>query len=196
MDGFFTILPDDRPDPAYVPISEKLPLGQFDPRKAESQQYFKDNGLEIGDLMVNTMQLNSINICEVRNKTYFDKNQSNIMPLNSITEDESLSIYGSETKNTQYITPAQQGANGLDPAYVIAYNNSVLHYQYANALYNTTIENFFKAPSEGIEVPHDNGHDYFGFILNDGNFSVTSFIFWPYHSWIDYAIEVRLRRGG
>lgn len=47
-----------------------------------------------------------------------------------------------------------------------------------------------------MEVAHDNGHDYFGFILNDGNFSVTSFIFWPYHSWIDYAIEVRLRRGG
>lgn len=47
-----------------------------------------------------------------------------------------------------------------------------------------------------MEVSHDNGHDYFGFILNDANFSVTSFIFWPYHSWIDYAIEVRLRRGG
>lgn len=47
-----------------------------------------------------------------------------------------------------------------------------------------------------MEVSHDNGHDYFGFILNDGNFSITSFIFWPYHSWIDYAIEVRLRRGG
>jgi hypothetical protein len=47
-----------------------------------------------------------------------------------------------------------------------------------------------------MEVSHDNGHDYFGFILNDGNFSITSFIFWAYHGWIDYAIEVRLRRGG
>ncbi len=47
-----------------------------------------------------------------------------------------------------------------------------------------------------MEVSHDYGHDYFGFILNDGNFSITSFIFWAYHGWVDYAIEVRLRRGG
>lgn len=107
MDGFFTIQADFRPDPNYIPISEKMSKGQFDPRKSESQKYFKDNGLEIGRLMENTMELNSINICEVRNKVYFDQNQSNIMPLNSITEDESLAIYGSETKNTQYITPTQ-----------------------------------------------------------------------------------------
>ena len=28
----------------------------------------------------------------------------------------------------------------------------------------------------------------------DANFSVTSFIFWPYHSWIDCEIEIFIRR--
>lgn len=51
------------------------------------------------------MKLNSINICEVRDKNYFDLNNSKIMILNSITEDESLALYGCESKGTQYITP-------------------------------------------------------------------------------------------
>ena len=30
--------------------------------------------------------------------------------------------------------------------------------------------------------------------MNEDNFSLTSFVFWPYHSWIDAQIEIYVRR--
>jgi hypothetical protein len=37
-------------------------------------------------------------------------------------------------------------------------------------------------------------HNYFQIMMADVNFSVTSFVFWPYHSWIDCEIEMYIRR--
>lgn len=37
-------------------------------------------------------------------------------------------------------------------------------------------------------------HNYFQLMMCDATFSVTSFIFWPYHSWIDLEIESYVRR--
>ncbi len=64
-----------------------MSLGNFDPRLEKNAEEFVNNDLNIGELMVNTMKHNSVKISEVRNKTYFDQNNSNIMILNSITED-------------------------------------------------------------------------------------------------------------
>lgn len=30
--------------------------------------------------------------------------------------------------------------------------------------------------------------------MNEDNFSLTSLVFWPYHSWIDTQIEIYVRR--
>jgi hypothetical protein len=30
--------------------------------------------------------------------------------------------------------------------------------------------------------------------MNEDNFSLTSLVFWPYHSWIDAQIEMYVRR--
>jgi hypothetical protein len=38
-------------------------------------------------------------------------------------------------------------------------------------------------------------HNNNGYILNDGAFSVTNLLFYPYHSWIDAMAEFKLRRG-
>lgn len=37
-------------------------------------------------------------------------------------------------------------------------------------------------------------HNNFNYILSDAAFSVTSLLFWTYHSWIDLQIEFKMRR--
>lgn len=43
-------------------------------------------------------------------------------------------------------------------------------------------------------MSHNFMHNNFGFILMDSVFSVTSLIFYPYHSWIDLQMELKIRR--
>lgn len=38
-------------------------------------------------------------------------------------------------------------------------------------------------------------HNNFGNIMSNAAYSVTSLIFYPYHSWIDAMVEIKLRRG-
>lgn len=52
----------------------------------------------------------------------------------------------------------------------------------------------FIESNKGVEVSHNTLHNNFGYILSDPSFSVTSFVFWPYHSWIDLQIEFKMRR--
>lgn len=56
---------------------------------------------------------------------------------------------------------------------------------------------FIEDPKErrSVEAAHNFMHNNFGYILNDSNFSVSSLIFYPYHSWIDAMVEIKLRRG-
>jgi hypothetical protein len=37
-------------------------------------------------------------------------------------------------------------------------------------------------------------HNWLRVIMNEDNFSLTSLVFWPYHSWIDAQIEMYVRR--
>lgn len=71
---------------------------------------------------------------------------------------------------------------------VEGYNMLVPHYQYGYALFNNTMKEFLEDWTIGVELSHDYEHDLFRLILNDGSFSVTSLLFWPYHSWVDAQI--------
>lgn len=48
--------------------------------------------------------------------------------------------------------------------------------------------------SYGGERSHNYMHNNLRVILNDGTYSVTSLLFWPYHSWIDAQVEIKIRR--
>lgn len=48
--------------------------------------------------------------------------------------------------------------------------------------------------SYGGERSHNYMHNNLRDILNDGTYSVTSLLFWPYHSWIDAQVEIKIRR--
>lgn len=71
------------------------------------------------------------------------------------------------------------------------------HYQLARALFDpkvNDIKSFFFEHSVGYERSHDFMHNLQRAMLSDSFFSVTTLMFWPYHSWIDAELEIFLRR--
>jgi hypothetical protein len=60
-------------------------------------------------------------------------------------------------------------------------------------MFQSGVSGFFY--NKTIETSHNQMHNYFQLMMCDATFSVTSFIFWPYHSWIDLEIESYVRRG-
>lgn len=113
--------------------------------------------------------------------------------VNNITVDEALARYGAKSKNLQYISPEDQAKYNLSPEVVNNYNINIPHYQYAYALFNLDMKDFIES-SYGGERSHNFLHNNFGYILSDASFSVTSLLFWTYHSWIDLQIEFKMRR--
>lgn len=44
------------------------------------------------------------------------------------------------------------------------------------------------------EGSHNTMHNNFGTVLNNSVYSVTSLVFYPYHSWIDAQVEMKIRK--
>jgi hypothetical protein len=134
---------------------------------------------------------NNYNIVLHRNFNEYDDKDKRIYAINSISQDEILANYGAKSKNLQYITEAERKLNKLSNTYVENYNESLPHYQYAYALFNSPISTFFynpQKPADGIEKSHNLIHNNYQTIMNDATYSVNSLSFWPYHSGIDLLI--------
>ena len=91
----------------------------------------------------------------------------------------------------QYITKDEQNNLKMDPSFVSNFNRNNVCYAYAKALFSN-IKVCLR--DKEIEWSHDEIHNYFQMMMQDTNFSITSFIFFPYHSWIDLSVEMYLRR--
>jgi hypothetical protein len=107
--------------------------------------------------------------------------------LDSITASEALANYGAKDKNLQYITAADKKTFDLSDDLLEYYNNLLPHYQYARTLFGQDMKKFLE-DSYGGERSHNYIHNNFRAILNDGTYSITSLIFFPYHSWIDAQV--------
>jgi hypothetical protein len=106
--------------------------------------------------------------------------------LNPITKDQSLTGYGSKSKNAEYISLAETTGD-VTPDLRNSYNLQLPHYQFASSIFdpNVDFKTFLLFPQKGFEVSHNTMHNNFGPILNDATFSITSLVFFPYHIWID-----------
>ena len=65
-----------------------------------------------------------------------------------------------------------------------SYNEILPHIQYAQTLLPTLKFKDFLI-NKSLEVSHNTMHNNFGLILQNPVYSITSLIFFPYHSWID-----------
>ncbi len=73
---------------------------------------------------------------------------------------------------------------GITIDYRNSYNNILPHVQYARTLKpSLNFKDFLQDNS--MESSHNSMHNNFGPILNNSVYSITSLIFFPYHSWID-----------
>ena len=71
------------------------------------------------------------------------------------------------------------------------------HYRVGYALYNyknNRLSEFLLGPTGGgLEAPHAIMHNNMHFSMNHGLFSITNLMFFPYHSWIDAMLEMKIR---
>lgn len=69
------------------------------------------------------------------------------------------------------------------------------HYQYAYALFAYNMKNFVEGTGyKGVQRSHNTMHNNFGYIMQDAAYSVTTLLFYTYHSWIDAMIQFKIRR--
>lgn len=79
---------------------------------------------------------------------------------------------------------------------MVNYNTLVPHYQLAFALFNSDFNTFVKyleSDYRNNERPHNTLHNNMHFSMNNDFYSLTNMMFFPYHSWIDIQIELKLR---
>jgi hypothetical protein len=141
------------------------------------------------------LQENQKKVVLNRNYKDYDDLVKKNYALDNIKASETLANYGSIAKNLQYISSTDQNQFHITDEAAMSYNMMIPHYQFAYALFNTNLKTFIEDWRIGLELSHDYEHDLFRSILNDPSFSVTTFLFWPYHSWIDAQIEIKLRMG-
>ena len=96
----------------------------------------------------------------------------------------------------QYFKAEELTGNKFQDADKSSYNRMLPHYQLGYALYNKDFDsfiNFIDPQYRGIEVPHNTMHNNMHFAMIDGNFSLANLMFFPYHSWIDAQLEMKIR---
>lgn len=79
---------------------------------------------------------------------------------------------------------------------MVNYNKMLPHYQLAYALFNEqyqSLTDYIKPTGSGIENPHNTIHTNMHFSMVDGSFSLLNLMFFPYHSWIDIQLEIKIR---
>ncbi len=129
-----------------------------------------------------------------RNYSLFNSDRKNFL-VNAIKTDESLTNYGAKSKNMQYISNQERSTFNIPKDYAANYNFQLPHYQYAYALFAKDMKGFLQPKDErGVELSHNTMHNNFGYLLQDATYSVTSLLFYPYHSWIDAMIQFKIRR--
>lgn len=78
-------------------------------------------------------------------------------------------------------------------------NQYVPYYQYAKALKTDPIDfmRFFCTTSTNHETSMENPHNFMhnnqSSMMNDASFSITNPIFFPYHSFIDLMLEIKIQ---
>lgn len=79
------------------------------------------------------------------------------------------------------------------------YNNNLPHYQVANAYFNDEKDDFLSfltdtnKVSPDFEASHNCIHNYNHYLMKDANFSICNLVFFAYHSYIDMALELKIR---
>lgn len=82
----------------------------------------------------------------------------------------------------------------------LTYNRSLPHYQFAYALYkksNIFIKDYVSTqslnPDNSMEKAHNTMHNLLQLFMSDSQLSITNPLFFLFHSWIDYMLEVKIR---
>lgn len=79
---------------------------------------------------------------------------------------------------------------------MVDYNKMLPHYQLAYALFNEqykSLVDYLRPTGSSIENPHNTIHTNMHFSMVDGSFSLLNLMFFPYHSWIDIQLEMKIR---
>lgn len=110
-------------------------------------------------------------------------------------------FFGSKVRNLHWISQAERSkfsSSSFIRAYT--YNKVLPHFQFAYSLYKDTNEfmkNYISTLGQNaensMENAHNTIHNLLQLFMSDAQLSITNPIFFIYHSFIDYMLEVKIR---
>lgn len=185
----------------YTPTQKGMVEGKINPRSSENL-FFKGNA-EDEDKSWGVMSLfyQGMEVNPYQNWQKISKHP-NMMNKNSLTTDEIDTVYGSSRKKTHWISKEERNCfkGGDLQEKANTHNKTLPHYQYARALlkkgtnfFPDYVSTYNSSGENSMEKCHNTMHNNMQFFLIDGEFSITNTIFFLFHSWIDLALETRIR---
>jgi hypothetical protein len=104
-------------------------------------------------------------------------------------------------KNLHWISKAERSILSTENSIkAYTYNKALPHFQFAYSLYkksNVFIKDYISTQSINIEnsmeKSHNTMHNLLQLFMSDSQISITNPIFFLYHAWIDYQLEVKIR---
>ena len=132
-------------------------------------------------------------IASNRNEVLY--NETGLFEWFSLSRQEFLTSYGARSVNAHFLNLSEIEPEDRVGSYV--YNSLLTSYRVAQSLFSPTtasLVSYLDWQVLGYEVPHGTLHRYTQGIFLDGDFSVSSLLFFPFHSWIDAMLEFGLRR--
>ena len=117
-------------------------------------------------------------------------------------QNELNALFGSSKSNLQWINKAERAKmNSLSgQTLALAYNRMLPHYQYAYALFKSSngfLKNYVSTYNQNYENSFENAHNTIHnslqLFMSDSQLSITNPLFFLYHSWIDLALETKIR---
>lgn len=121
--------------------------------------------------------------------------------LCTLDQNEMDTLFGSQKKQLHWISRDERNKmSSSSRTRSYAYNKGLPHFQYAYALYkepNTFFRNYISTFDQNyensLENCHNTMHNNLQRFMSDAQLSITHPLFFLYHSWIDLALETKIR---
>jgi hypothetical protein len=119
----------------------------------------------------------------------------------TLDQSELNTLFGSKIKNLHWLSKAERSVlSRQNSINAYTYNKALPHFQFAYALYkqsNVFVKDYISTqsinPDNSMERSHNTMHNIMQLFMSDSQLSITNPIFFLYHSWIDFELELKIR---
>jgi hypothetical protein len=182
----------------YTETQRKIILGQNNPRDSDPDVFFSSSLGSSGTLLIGD-RASEVNAYKNYRSLYQTRTTIDLCTLD---QNELDALFGSKVKNLHWISSEERASmkTNLAKTRSYAYNKALPHFQYAYALFkepNTFFRNYIstynQAYDNSMENSHNTIHNNLQRFMSDSQLSITHPIFFLFHSWVDLALETKVR---